>query len=498
MNALFRSQTFLVILLLATLVRLYRVSYPLLDWHSWRQVDTVSVTQEYVNRGIDLLHPRYHDLSNIPSGKDNSEEGYRMVEFPFLNAGIAWIFTHQDIFDLVTLSRLVSIVMSIISLIALATLTKSIWGQKIAELTALTFALFPFNVYYSRVALPEPAAVLFATVSITAFHFWLSKKQFRWYLLSLVSLSLGLLIKPFVAFFGPVYLALLLYHRDWFFWNKQTWLERGSTLVFAPIAFLPFWWWRTWIAQFPEGIPASNWLFNGDGIRLRPAWFRWLGYERFTKLIWGYIGVVFAYLSLPNLSKKAQNQSALIFYAWWISIIAYLIVIAKGNVQHDYYQAIAMPIVALTTALGMVRLQTWTAANFALKFPKNKTRAERIGWSISLSVFVLMLLSSWKLVGGYFNVNHWEYVIAGAAVDHKVPADALVIAPAMGDTAFLFQTGRRGWPIGFEIDKKIELGATHYVTTAYDDEARELEKKYKVVTKNPSYIIIDLTQPSQL
>jgi hypothetical protein len=42
-------------------------------------------------------------------------------------------------------------------------------------------------------------------------------------------------------------------------------------------------------------------------------------------------------------------------------------------------------------------------------------------------------------------------------------ADAKVIAPYMGDTAFLFQTNRTGWPIGFEIDKKIAEGAQYYV-----------------------------------
>ena len=70
-------------------LRLYRLHYPLLDWHSWRQADTASVTREYVKaKRVDLLQPRYHDLSNIPSGRPNPE-GYRMVEFPIINGIIA-------------------------------------------------------------------------------------------------------------------------------------------------------------------------------------------------------------------------------------------------------------------------------------------------------------------------------------------------------------------------------------------------------------------------
>ena len=105
-----------------------------------------------------------------------------------------------------------------------------------------------------------------------------------------------------------------------------------------------------------------------------------------------------------------------------------------------------------------------------------------------------MLLLSWQQVKGYFNVNHWEYVTAGEAVDRLTPPDAKVIAPAMGDTAFLFQTKRTGWPIGHSIDEKIEQGATHYVTTADDDEARELSEKYFIIEKTDLYLLIDLTR----
>src|SRR5689334_19814520 len=79
-----------IILIIATVMRLYRITNPLADWHSFRQADTASVTREYVKHGIDLLHPTYHDLSNIQSGKDNPK-GYRMVEFPLVNAGTAWV-----------------------------------------------------------------------------------------------------------------------------------------------------------------------------------------------------------------------------------------------------------------------------------------------------------------------------------------------------------------------------------------------------------------------
>ncbi|NCN24229.1 MAG: hypothetical protein GW945_01950, partial [Candidatus Pacebacteria bacterium] len=95
-------------------------------------------------------------------------------------------------------------------------------------------------------------------------------------------------------------------------------------------------------------------------------------------------------------------------------------------------------------------------------------------------------------VKGYYVINHWEYVEAGARVQALTNPEDLVIAPAFGDTMFLFQTRRRGWPIGFEIDKKIAAGAQYYITTSYDDEARELEKEYLTLEKTDKYLFLDL------
>ena len=59
--------------------------------------------------------------------------------------------------------------------------------------------------------------------------------------------------------------------------------------------------------QYPEGIPANTWLLNGNGIRFRPAFFRWIFYERLTKLISGYFGMVFVLVGIYKLAKLQQK-----------------------------------------------------------------------------------------------------------------------------------------------------------------------------------------------
>jgi hypothetical protein len=110
---------------------------------------------------------------------------------------------------------------------------------------------------------------------------------------------------------------------------------------------------------------------------------------------------------------------------------------------------------------------------------------------------ILLLSSSlaWYEVRGYFNINVPAIVVAGQEIDKITPADAKVIAPYQGDTAFLFQTNRTGWPIGGNIDNDIKEGATYYVTTTRDKEYEELKSKYTLVEETDQYSIIKLTKP---
>ena len=108
-----------------------------------------------------------------------------------------------------------------------------------------------------------------------------------------------------------------------------------------------------------------------------------------------------------------------------------------------------------------------------------------------------MCMFSWYTIRTFYWINRPEIVEAGQMANKLLPKDAKVIAPYNGDTTFLYQTGRQGWPLGFDIDKKIKMGATHYVTVSPTDadlETRDLAKIYTVLVRNDKYAIIDLTK----
>ncbi|MBD3250592.1 MAG: hypothetical protein GF381_03430 [Candidatus Pacebacteria bacterium] len=460
-----------LLVVLALVVRLYKITNPILDWHAWRQADTASVTREYVKQGIDLLRPQYHDLSNIPSGQANPQ-GWRMVELPIINFLVASLLRLVPSLGLAVTSRFISVLFSLGTLLSLYWLAKQISNQKVALLTGLFFSLVPFSIFYSRVVLPEPGVLFFSTLSLASFASYLSSYQPGSWLLSVVSLTIAFLLKPFVAFLSPAYLALILTQND-----LKTNLKQKLLWLYPLLPVIPFLAWRQWIKNFSAGIPASDWLFNSDRIRLRPAWFRWLFYERLTKLILGYLGLIFLPFNLRRI-----DRSFWLTLGWGVGLLLYLIVIATGNVRHDYYQTLLIPGLCFALGRGAYYLHDWLDQ-------KTNLASLIVGLLIAFQ-----LLISWQQVKGYYQVNHGEYQLAGQEADKILPADALVIAPAMGDTQFLFQINRRGWPIGFEIDKKINQGATHYITTSQDSEAKQLKQKYRIVKETQEYLILDLTK----
>ncbi len=438
-----------IILLLGFVVRMYKVDNPIADWHSWRQADTAAVTRNFVKSGINMFLPTYDDVSSIQSGKDNPE-GIRMVEFPIYNAIHATLFQTFGTFTLEKWGRILTSIASLLTAIFLYLLGKKHYSTKIGLLAAFFFTFLPFNVYFSRVVLPDPLGVLFA---VSALYFYGINNM-----VSAILFALAFLQKPY---FG-VYLLPLIPE----FLNRRNWKRN---LTFLLLAFTPLLLWRYWTGMHPEGIPFYKWAFNGDRIRFHPSFFRWLFGERIGILILGTWGLVpFGY----GLIRKLKNKFSLYFA---LSMLAYLVIVATANVRHDYYQIMIIPSIALTLALGTAYL-----------------------WKHSKIILVLSLLTmfliSWDRIKPFYQVNHPELMEVGKIVDETLPKDAKIVIPYNGDTAFLYQTNRKGWPaVDNSIDNIIKRGADYYVSIDLGStDTVNFSKRFETIAKTNQYIILDL------
>lgn len=470
------------IFFLGFLFRLYRFDYPVADWHSFRQSDTHAVSAIFARDGIDLLHPRYFDISNVQSGTDNPK-GYRMVEFPIYNAASVVLFTFSSWagLTLVEAGRLITIFATLGGALAVYLLVKKYANQTAGFFSAFFYLFMPFSIFYGRTILPDPSMTASVLAGILFFDHWIEKgmkykvssiKYWKCFAVSVFFTALAFLLKPYALIFT---LPLV-----WIAWQKfgVKIFKQWQLYLFAAICLIPLIFWRKWIMQYPEGIPVSDWLFNGNGIRFRPSFFKWIFYERITKLILGYVGVLFLVVGSWSLVK---NKNAGFFLSFAIASLVYLFVIATGNVQHDYYQILIVPTISIFAGLGVAYLLEKFNKNIFLQFQV-------------ICLVIVALFLGWLSVKDYFNINDWGMVEAANRANAILPADATVIALSDPSTTFLNLTQRRGWPVfQSDIEKLINMGAQYMViANPTPNDYSGFGEKYLQVASGSSYLILKL------
>ncbi|HEY5600953.1 MAG TPA: glycosyltransferase family 39 protein [Patescibacteria group bacterium] len=471
-----------IILAAAFYVRQYKIDRPIADWHSWRQADTAAVARNFVKEGFNPFVPKFDDMSTTASGRDNPNR-YRYVEFP-IYASVVYLF--YSIFQSTdeTIARQVNVGFALISIVFIYLLVKRFAGRLTALFSAFFYAFIPYNIFFTTTTLPDVSMVTFSLAALYLFPLWFdkldqTKSRILYGTFAAVALTAAILSKPIAVFILiPItFVAYLKFGLS---------LKRAKIFIlFITLSLLPFLIWRYLISPMhPEGIPASGWLLNGDGIRFRPSFFRWMIAERLGKEILSVVGFGLFLIGVFIKPEKIQHY---FFHFYLVGIALYVIVFATGNVRHDYYQIPLVPVLSIFMAIGVA---------YILKLYKN-TLGQVISSMTVVFLIALTFFFGWYEVRYFFSINNGAIIEAGDWVDRNLPKDAKVIAPYNGDTAFLYKTNRYGWPVVDRgISDLIQAGATHFVSVNFGDpDLIKIRDQYQVVHKTDIWIVLDLTKP---
>ncbi|MEX2027872.1 MAG: glycosyltransferase family 39 protein [Candidatus Curtissbacteria bacterium] len=462
----------IAILALAFGLRLYKISRPVADWHSWRQADTAAVARNFVKEGFNPFIPKYDDMSAQTNGLDNPNR-YRFVEFPVYNSLIAgvWYFTGTQ----TVYARLVTVFITLGSTVLLYFLVRRFSGKTVALLAAFFFATIPYNVFYSSAILPGPLMVFGILALYLSFMKWLeAQSNWFWGITSILFANIAILTWPIALFFmlPIIYLAFEKYGLKA--------LRKPHLWIFAIFSLAPFVAWRVWMTRFPEGIPNWNFLINEGDIRFKGAFFRWIVVERMGKLILTLGGFFLFVLGI----LKRPGREKLFYLSYLASVILYFIIFASGNIRHDYYQVPFIPVAAIFMALG-------TKALFSL--PRDSFN-NKIGPLVAVSAILSIFAFGFYEIQGYYWINKPQIIEAGRAVDRLLPKDATVLVPYSGDTAFLYQTNRFGYPITDRpLEKFIEQGTKYLISVDVGDAGiQSLARHCKVIDQTKDYVIVEM------
>jgi len=315
--------------------------------------------------------------------------------------------------------------------------------------------------------------------------------------------------------FGLVAVEVYLVYR----FRDYIWKLR-ALIVFVAIAVIPFVLWRVWMRQWPMGIPASGWLFDGKNLRLKPSWWHWIFQDRLDRLMFNFSGLlligvgllhhaemfrpltsgvqrvrasgnifssVLSFFGFKLKSEKEENSADinLFFPICFATCLLYFIVFATGNVTHEYYQIIIIPFGAVMFAVGF-----WYVWDSVRSFWDGVLKRVSV-----IGLLGVTLLLGWYSVRDWYNIGNPMQITIGLRADKLLPKDALVIAPYGGDTTFLYYINRAGWSVQDKsLGEMIDRGATHYISNHRSEGTNRLGRLYKMVDETPEYVIIDLRE----
>ena len=446
------AKALLTVFLIALAFRLWGVTNPLLDFHSWRQTLTATIAMNFYAGDMNLLRP-----------STNWAREYYEFEFqiyPYLVALLYKVFGFHDI-----LGRLVSIAFSMGTVGMLYLLGKRYYDQTTGLIAAGVFAVLPMSVYYTRTFMPESAMLFFSVALLYFFTRWLDNGTWRDFFLASLVTALTFLIKlPTLYMGGPLlFLACLKFRKKIFAQYK---LYLYVVLILAP----PFLWYSHMAdlhAQTHQG--ESIWL---DNDKLANAGILF-DYKFYKLIFWTrLVEKMFAFTAFPllilGMVAKVERKEQYLFHIWFFSVCAYFLIVAVGNKVHEYYQLPIIPVGAIFIG------------HFLAKFFKAHPNFE--DWKRDIKVGLVLLMIVFIPIHSIYKLNkrlnfNLNYKVIGEQIKQNTEKNDRILLQEVGEDRphTFYYSDRKGWTLGYrqnlsprDIDQYIAKGAAYYAMAVLD------------------------------
>ncbi len=330
------------IVVIGLALRLPGLDANLTDHNTWRQADTATIARNFLEEPR-ILWPRVDWGAPGP--------GYVEAEFqllPFVTSLIYRILGENPIYG-----RLISILATGLSCSFLDRIARRFFSHRLALVCVAMFLMAPVVFRYSRVFMPDAAALMFVLFAVERFLTFLDDDRWSTVVQSAVSMSLAALVKPTAIHLGVVLMALWVYHRGW------RSLLQPKLFAFAAISLVPP------VAYYVHA--ASIYLTYGNtfGVivggdskwgtlawRLDPHFYWNLA---FIEAAW-ILGPVGTLLAIVGLLRFRPPIWRLLVVSWALATAAYYFIVARYAGNPDlglHYHLFAAPLMALLATGGL-------------------------------------------------------------------------------------------------------------------------------------------------
>lgn len=417
---------FIAILILTFFTRLIHIEFPVAGWHSWRQSDTAAITRNFVIEDYNILYPRIDWRGNT--------EGFVESEFQlysFTIASLYKLFGVNEIFG-----RLLSVLCSLGTVIGIFLLVRKFINERTALWSSFFYAILPLSIFYGRAFMPEQMMLMFSVFGIYWFSEWLDHQKIVFFLGSVICISLAALLKIPTLYLGLPLLFLC--------WNKYQKVLFAQPLiwVYAIIVFVSvaLWYYHSHQLKAITGLSFGIWDAGVD---------KWGNIELLTSIKF-YNDVFFKSVAerhftyaafipfIAGLFMKRNSKQEYLFDFWFIAVVIYILIVARGNQVHEYYQ---LPLMIP----GVVYLGKIFTKYFQPLIELTK-KQKRIKYFYGLCLVLTLILSVLRLQNFYKGerTDVPLFQLAQVVKETTNPND-LIITVSEGNPVVLYNCERKGW-----------------------------------------------------
>jgi 4-amino-4-deoxy-L-arabinose transferase-like glycosyltransferase len=344
--------TFVVVIVVATAVRVPGLDRVFGGRKAFRQSQTAFAIREYARHGIDLLNPPL-PIFGPP---------WRVwLEFPLPQA-IASLFVHLGLTAAVA-GRLMGLLSLQVTALLLFLLVRRWGGARAALIAVVLVETVPMAAWFGTASLIEFPTTSLALATVLALQRWFDAGRWWWLVAAAVASSLTFIVKVTTAsaWVAPLLaLAVVAALPDW----RARWRRSLLGLLAAPgVGVIAEAWWVHYSNVHNAANPFSRFLTSSHERR-------------------GLVGTVHDRLSLSKNGVLVHRMGELMAgHALLFLAAAVLIAVATRHrllllslvavpvlgaelwfplyVQHDYYPAATLPAVAAVMAVGIDVVATW-------------------------------------------------------------------------------------------------------------------------------------------
>lgn len=506
-----------LIVLLALAFRLYRIDFPLVDGHSWRQITNADIARHYAEGSLNLFEPR------VSWGGLNGIVG---MEFPLLQyvTGLLWIVTSE----LHWVARMVSVGFSLTGVVAIYFLGTRLFGRPAGRAAAFLLAVAPSAVYFGRSFLSDTPMMTFMIVAVLAWDRYFDRPSHSRAALAAWFTMLCALVKlPAILVFAPIAglawarggwprvcdrrliagcVASLAGVAAWYWYADRIYLETGLTqAVFRPSGTYPQ-------DQAPGVVYTSISHFATAERLADPSfWSHMLG--RFWRMHLTPLGFVAAAVA-PLVLRRHRASAAV--GLWVLGGAALLVVSAEGQWQHEFHQLPFLP--PLMLAFGVVAAPAFDGARLGRVL---RPPLAVILMAVTLTAVAFVSFTTSPVQHDLYRTSR-EYAPAtyfihfGNVIQGLVPPDALVVTVdyergGANSPMLLFFSRRQGWSFdlstispGVIENLRARYGAQYFATAIGRDIRREriavldYLEQFEAVPTPPQadqLLLVDLRRP---